>query len=106
MNIVATQTRDNLTLEACLLSDKISKTKYTPAEMDNTTRQATTSKQLEILFKHIVVLFSGDVTFLRRTSLEILNSLKLRYSNGGNTMIRKIIDATVQEMIMLFVDIR
>ena len=46
--------------------------------MDNTARQVTTNKQLEILFKFTVVLFSGDVAFLRRISLEILNSLKLR----------------------------
>ena len=33
----------------------------TLVEIDNTTKQATTSKQVEMLFKFIVVLFSSDV---------------------------------------------
>ena len=50
--------------------------------MDNITRQATTNKQVEILFKLIVALFSGDIAFLLRTSLEILNSLNLSTAMG------------------------
>ena len=52
--------------------------------VDNTTTKATTNKQVNILFKFIVVLFSGSVVRFRRTSLEILNSLKFRFTNGGN----------------------
>ena len=41
---------------------------YTPLEMDNITRQETANKQVEILFKFNVVLFSGDVAFLTHFS--------------------------------------
>ena len=71
---------DNLTPVDSLFSALISKTMDTLDAMDNTTTQATTNKQVEMLFKLIVVLFSRDVCFLRRTFREILNSLKLRYS--------------------------
>ena len=75
--------KDNLTLEASLFSVFMLKIVYRLVGIDNTTIQATTDKQVEILFKFIVVLFSGDI--LRRTSLKILNSLKLRNTNGRNT---------------------
>ena len=74
-------------------------------ELDNTIRQATTNKHVEILFKLIVALFSGDIALLRRTSLDILNSLKLKYSKGGDDATRKIITTDVQEIIMSFVEI-
>ena len=61
VNIVVTQMWDNLALEACLFSVLRLYTMYTTAGIDNSTRQATTNKQVEILFKSIVVLFSGDV---------------------------------------------
>ena len=76
--MVVGQIKDNLTFEDCLFSDINLKTKYALAEEDDTKTKATTSKQLEMFFKFIVVLFSGNAAFLRRTSLEILNSLKLR----------------------------
>ena len=105
VNIVVAQMRDNLALEPCLFVTMILKTVYTLAGMDNTTRQATTNEQVEILFKFIVVLFSGDVAFLRRTSLEILNSLMLTYNNGGNTAELKIVILSGLGMIMSFVEI-
>ena len=101
MKTVVDQMRDNLTLEARSFSDIISKTMYTLAEMDNTTRQATTNTQLEILFKFILVLFSGDAAFLRRTSLEILNSLKLRYSRGDDIAIIVIVKTIVQGIVVI-----
>ena len=85
VNIVVPQTIDNLALEASLFSVLILKTMYSPVIMHNTTRVPTTNKQVEILFKFIVVLFSGDVAFLRRTFLEMMNNLKLEYIKGGNT---------------------
>ena len=78
---------------------------YTLDGIDNTTRQATTNKQVEILFKFIVVLFSADVSFLLCTSREILNSLKLRYINGKNRVITKIIRLVTLEMIMSIAEI-
>ena len=61
--------------------------------------------QWTILFKLIVVLFLRDIAFFRRTSLEILNSLKLRYSNGGNTAITKISTLSALGMILSFLEI-
>ena len=78
---------------------------YTLVGMDNTTRQATTNKQVEILFKSIVVLFSGDVAFPRRTFLEILNSFALSYNNGGKRVVLNIIILSGLGMIMSFVEI-
>ena len=75
----------SFTLEACLFLQITSKTMDTLDRMDNTTTQATTNKQVNILFKFIVVLFSGNVVLFRCISVEILNSLKFRYTNGGNT---------------------
>ena len=72
--------------------------------MDNIRRQATANKQLEILFKWIV-LFLDNFAFLPRTSLEILNSLKLRYTKGGNRTMVPIIKTSVREMTMSFVEI-
>ena len=66
-HIVVDQIKDNLTFEVCLFSEINVKTKYALAEEDDTT-----------LFKFIVVLFSGNAAFLRRTSRKILNGLKLR----------------------------
>ena len=74
------------------------------AEMDNITRQATTKKQVEILFKFNVVLSPGDV-FVRRKYREILNSLKFMYSNGGDETIVKINIKKFLAMIMSFVEI-
>ena len=68
--------------------------------MDNTTRQATTNKQAEILFKFTVGSFSVDVVFMRRTPLEILKSLKLMNIKQKNRMIKRNITASVQEIIM------
>ena len=79
----------------------MSKTMNAATETDNTTRQATTNKQAEILVKFTVVLLLGDV-FVRRKSLETLNSLKLRYSNGGVDAKIKIILTTFPGIIMLF----
>ena len=67
--------------------------------MDNTTRQTTTNKQVEKLFKFTVFLFSADVAFFRRTALEILNNLKLRYTRRGNTAVLKTIAACVLDMM-------
>ena len=78
---------------------------YTMVGIDNTTRQATTSKQVEILFKFIVVLVSDNVAILRRASVEIWNSLKLRYANGRNTTIREITKTIVLGMILSFVEV-
>ena len=78
---------------------------YTMVGIDNTTRQATTSKQVEILFKFTVVLVSDNVAILRRTFVEIWNRLKLRYANGRNTTIRKITKTIVLGMILSFVEI-
>ena len=80
----------------------MSKTMNAATETDNTTTQATTNKQAEILVKFTVVLLPGDV-FVRRKSLETLNSLKLRYSNGGVDAKIKIILTTFLGIIMLFV---
>ena len=104
VKIVIAQVRDNLALEPCLFSVLILKTMYTLNGMDNIRRQAATNKQVEILFKFSVVPFSDDVAFLRRTSLEILNSLKLRYSNGRNIAMTKVIIWNVLFMIMPFVE--
>ena len=103
--IVIDQMKDNLTLEGCLFSAIISKTRSALAEVDDSTTRPTTNKQVEILFKFIVVLVSGDATFLRRTSLEILNSLKLRYTSGRNTVTIKIVKSSVLAIIMSFVAI-
>ena len=62
--IVIDQMKDNLTLEGCLFSAIISKTRSALAEVDDSTTRPTTNKQVEILFKFIVVLVSGDATFL------------------------------------------
>ena len=86
VKIVTVQMLDNITLEACSLSALVLTSMATPVGMDNTTREATINKQVEILFRLIIVIFSGEVAFLRRTSLEILNSLKLRNTNGVNTV--------------------
>ena len=104
VKIVIAQMRDNLALEPCLFSVLILKTMYTLNGMDNTRRQAATNKQVEILFKFSVVPFSDDVAFLQRTSLEILNSLKLRYSNGRNIAMTKVIIWNVLFMIVPFVE--
>ena len=72
--------------------------------MDNATRQTTTNKQVEILFKFTVFLFSADVAFFRRTSLEILNSLKLRYTRRGNTAVLKTIAACVLDIMTSFIE--
>ena len=69
---------DNQALKACLFLVLILKTTPKLTEMDSTTRLATTNKQVETVFKFLVVPFSGDFAFLRCTFLEILNSLKLR----------------------------
>ena len=100
VNIVVAQMRDNLALEPCLFLTSILKTVYTLIGMDNTTRQATTNEQVEIVFKFIVVLFSGDVAFPRRTFLEILNSFALRYNNGGKRVVLNIIILSGLGMIM------
>ena len=76
-----------------------------PTELNNTTREAEASKQAEILFKFFVVLSSADILFLRRISLDILNSLKLKYSNGGNEAIIKVTITDAQGMIMSFEEI-
>ena len=55
---VTVQIKDNLTLEASLFSVPTSKIIYILDGTDNATRQATANKQVEILFKFIVVLFS------------------------------------------------
>ena len=75
------------------------------SELNNTTRQAEASKQAEILFKFFVALLSGDISFLRRISLDILNSLKLKYSSGGNDVIIKITITDAQGIIMSFEEI-
>ena len=56
---------DNIALEACLFSAFIFMTMATLVGMDNTNRQATASKQVEIFFKLFIVLsiFSGSFTF-------------------------------------------
>ena len=102
---VAVQMTDNLAFEASLFSEFMLKIIYIQFGINNTTRQATTNKQVEILFKFILVLFSGDVDILRRTSLEILNSLKLRNTKGRNTAITINTGCTVLGMIMSCVEI-
>ena len=102
---VAAQILDNLALEACLFSVCILKTMYTLDGMDNITRQATTNKQLEILFKFTLVPFSGGFAFLRRALLEIWNSLKFRHTNEGNTVVIKIITQRVLEMMKSYMEI-
>ena len=100
---VSAQTPDNLKLVSYLFSETISKTIYTLVEIDNITRQATASKHVEILFRFMVLLFSGD--FFRLTSLEILNSLVLKHTNGRYTKMIKIIKTIVLDMIVPFVEI-
>ena len=100
---VFVQTPDNLELVACLFSETISKTMYILVEIDNITRQATTSKHVEILFRFTVLLFLGN--FCRLTSLEILNSLVLKHTNGMYTEMIKIIKTMVLDMTMPFVEI-
>ena len=105
VNIVVAQTADNLALEASLFSVLILKTMYSPVIMHNTRRAPTTNKQVEILFKFIVVLFSGDAAFLRRTFLEMMNNLKLKYIKGGNTTRITISMLRAFGMIMLSLEI-
>ena len=81
----------------------MSKTTYAMAEMESITRQATTNKQVEILFKFSVVLSPGDI-FVRRKYREILNSLKFMYSSGGDETTTKT-NITFLAMIMSFVEI-
>ena len=100
---VFVQTPDNLKLVACLFSETISKTMYTLVEIHNITRQATTSKHVEILFRFTVLLFSGD--FFQLTSLQILNSLMLKHTSGSYTVMIKIIKTMVLDRTMPFVEI-
>ena len=105
VNSVPTQIRDSITMEASLFPVLILKTMYTLNGMDNTTRETTTNKQVEILFKFIVVLFSEDIVFFLRTTLVILNNLKFKYANGGNTAMIQITETTFLGIIKSFVEI-
>ena len=52
------------------------KTMYTQVGIDKNAKQATANnKHVEIFFKFIFILSSGDTAFLRRTSRESLNTL-------------------------------
>ena len=95
---VSVQMLESFKLVACLFSKALSKTMYVLVHMVNTTRQATTNKQEEILFRFMVALFSGFAKFFLRTSLEILNSLMLKYTRGRNVATMKMMKATFTEM--------
>ena len=64
--VVFAQARENITLEASLFSEIISRTMNAMTEMDIITRQATTNRQAEILFKFTVVLLPEDVFVPRK----------------------------------------
>ena len=74
--------------------------------MDSNTRQATTHKAVETVFKFFVVLFSGDAALSRCTFRTMINNLKLTNINGGRNKPRKIVIVTGKEIIKPFIDIK
>ena len=55
---------------------------YAQVGIGNSPMQETANKQDEMFFIFFVIFRSGDTAFLLRTSLEILNSLKLQLMNN------------------------
>jgi hypothetical protein len=74
VNTVDDQRKDSLSLFVVDFTANPNKT-YKLAGMDSNTRQATASKQEEMFFKFVVVLFPGDTALIRRVFLEIVNNL-------------------------------
>ena len=103
VKVVTDQMRDSLALKDCLFSVLTLKATYELDGICNTTRQKTAKKQVEMLFKFILLCW--DDVSPGRTSLEIWNSLKLMNANGRNTLVMEIMTMNVVEMTMSYVDI-
>ena len=73
--------------------------------MNNNIRQATTHKPVEMFFKFIFALFSGNTARSRCTFLAIANNLKLTNINGGRYKTRRINKKTAREITRLFLEI-
>ena len=78
---------------------------YTIDGMDKMAIQATANEHMEMLFKFTLALFPGDIAFCRRIFLDILNSLKLINTNGGNITTIKVTRWAVVEIIESFEEI-
>jgi hypothetical protein len=73
--------------------------------MENTTTQATTSKQLDIFFKGNVFFVSGDILLFLGLFLTTRNSLQLINNIAGITRIQIIIVCTWSDITKSFTDI-